>query len=299
MERPLTSHFRQARIRSHDPSTSTAGQDPNARSRPAYDWTRNPRAQPVGMPAKQDADKAKARAKAESRKTLPNVEDWTCTFKHRKLPSTQASLNKLFREVSQYVKIDAIRETAYLDEAERTNARDARQAVLRYADRERAPVGKRDDGSVADADLYEHFNEANETAVRVLLSAVKDPSLNNELHAIHEQNEGGRTAMRIVETLRKKFDSNDFVYRFLHLLDFIEFEQSKAMSAIDFTEDYQRRMTRLRATYTHTHTQAVLIRENFEPSDPQPSSSGLYLLNPQESPQAPSPREGFWQATGR
>ena len=48
----------------------------------------------------------------------------------------------------------------------------------------------------------------------------------------------------------------------------------------------------------HTHKE-FFNQGNFEPSDPQPSSPGLYLLSRQESPQAPSPREGFWQATGR
>ena len=50
--------------------------------------------------------------------------------------------------------------------------------------------------------------------------------------------------------LRKKFDSDDFVYRFLHLIDFIEFEQPKSMATLDFIEDYQRRMDRLKASYS-------------------------------------------------
>ena len=45
----------------------------------------------------------------------------------------------------------------------------------------------------------------------------------DELSALHDANTGKRTAILLVELLQKKFDSDDFVYRFLHLLDFIDF----------------------------------------------------------------------------
>ena len=50
--------------------------------------------------------------------------------------------------------------------------------------------------------------------------------------------------------LRSKFDSDDFVYRFLHLIDFVEFEQPRSMSPLDFIEDYHRRVARLKSAYT-------------------------------------------------
>ena len=87
--------------------------------------------------------------------------------------------------------------------------------------------------------------------------AVKDPAINNQLSDLHDAHEvasgtirRARTAIMMLDLLRTKFDSNDFVYRFLHLIDFVEFEQPKSMSALDFIEDYHRRVARLKSAYT-------------------------------------------------
>ena len=53
----------------------------------------------IGIMATDPAiERAKQQRKADSRKTLPAIEPWVCTYKHRLLPSTQASLKKFIRE---------------------------------------------------------------------------------------------------------------------------------------------------------------------------------------------------------
>ena len=210
----------------------------------------------------------KQQRKADGRKTLPTVQPWTCSFKHRLLPSTQASLKMLLRELKAYLKVDAIRETAYLtDEHEKTEARTIRNSVLMWTERQTLVPGtevhattgavricRHGNGNVIQAERvrHDHFMDANGTMVRIILGAVKDPAIVNQLSDLHDAQEGkfARTAIMMVELLRKKFDSDDFVHRFLHLIDFIEFEQPRTMATLDFIEDYQRRMDRLKAAYT-------------------------------------------------
>ena len=228
----------------------------------------------VGIMATDPAtERAKQQRKADSRKTLPAIEPWVCTYKHRLLPSTQASLKKLIRECREFVKIDTIRETAFLSDATvptQDAVRTARNSVLSFADKETIFPGTIVDASAPNgvrgvtgthearnAVLYHAFCDANDTAVRIILGAVKDPAINNQLSDLHEAHEvastttrRARTAIMMIDMLRTKFDSDDFVYRFLHLIDFVEFEQSKAMSPLDFIEDYHRRVARLKSAYT-------------------------------------------------
>ena len=143
---------------------------------------------------------AKQSRKAEGRKTLPTIEPWVCSFKHRLLPSTQASLKKLIRELKAYLKIDSIRETAYItDEAQKATARKARNSALIWGERNDYPPGVElspDDAlrvrvhagteALGARFKFDQFTEANDTMSRIILGAVKDPSINNQLSDLYE-----------------------------------------------------------------------------------------------------------------
>ena len=56
--------------------------------------------------------------------------------------------------------------------------------------------------------------------------------------------------MILIKHLRSLYDSDDFVFRFLHLLDFIEWEQGRSMSHVDYIDAFRERTTRLTASYS-------------------------------------------------
>ena len=92
----------------------------------------------IVMPATDaDVEREKQERKAYARKTLPRIQDWNCTYRQRLLPSTQASLKMFIRECRAYVKVDAVRETAYAtDENLRNEFRKIRESVLSFVDKD-------------------------------------------------------------------------------------------------------------------------------------------------------------------
>ena len=160
----------------------------------------------AGMSGDAAAELAKQQRKADGRKTLPTVQPWNCSFKHRLLPSTQASLKMLLRELKAYLKVDAIRETAYLtDEHEKTEARTIRNSVLMWTERQMLVPGtevhamtgavricRHGNGNEIRAERvrHDHFMDANGTMVRITLGAVKDPAIVNQLSDLHDAQEG-------------------------------------------------------------------------------------------------------------
>ena len=83
-----------------------------------------------------------------------------------------------------------------------------------------------------------------------MLDAVKDSQLHNELSTLAEKNIGKRTSIIILEHLGNKYNCKDFVHRFLHLLDFIDFQQARSQSLPAYVQDFERRQTRLITAYT-------------------------------------------------
>ena len=193
---------------------------------------------------KRDADRAKR--DHDSKKKLPKVSEVQWTHRDRKKRSVVQEMTRMMRQLNEFLKVDGIRETAFEpDDAMQKQYRKSRMNVMSARDAHLPPEGIRvnADGSVAfdangDADVVsqkvlDHFMEANDAAVNCILDAIKDPTLNNELEALHSKHADApvpvRTAMLLVKHLRSLFDSDDFVYRFLHLLEFIEWEQGRSI----------------------------------------------------------------------
>ena len=158
----------------------------------------------AGMATDPAVEREKQQRKADARKSLPTIEPWSCSYKQRLLPSTQASLKKFVRECREYVKVDAICETAYLHHASvlgQDDARTARNSVLNFADKDELFPGTELHGgtvrmrtgasglNAAAKAKYEYFCDANDTAVRVILGAVKDPAINNQLSDLADAHE--------------------------------------------------------------------------------------------------------------
>ena len=171
-------------------------------------------------------EREKQERKAYARKTLPRIQDWSCTYRQRLLPSTQASLKMFTRECRAYVRVDAVRGTAYAaDENLRNEFRKICESVLSFVDKDLifpgtladagAPNGVRLKGGPAAAKAeqeYNHFCDANGTAVRIILGAVKDPAINNQLSDLHDAHEvasgtarRARTAIMMLDLLRGLF----------------------------------------------------------------------------------------------
>ena len=203
----------------------------------------------------------------EAKKKYPKVSEVSWTHKDRKKRTVVQELTRLLRQLHEYLKVDAIRETAFvLDENQKAALRATRMAPMSLLEASLPPPGVRldQDGApaldqhgkpnIVDHKRYAAFQEANMTLVNCILDAVRDPTLNNELEKIHSRHADAKVAVRtgimLVKHLKHLFDSDDFVHRFLHLLDFIEWEQGKALSHIDYIDAFRERSNRLTASYS-------------------------------------------------
>lgn len=220
-----------------------------------------------GMPPKMPADERAemqriAREQSirdhEAKKKLPKITEVTWTHKDRKKNTVVQELTRMMRQLQDYLKIDAIRETAFVqNDGEKAQLRAVRMQPLSFADADKPPPGLQlaadgsvvtdpnGDPNVTNARQYDAFQEANMTLVNCILDAIRDPTLNNELEKIHSRHAdaqiAARTGILLIKHLKDMFDSDDFVYRFLHLLDFIEWEQGRSVSHTDYADAFMQR----------------------------------------------------------
>ena len=128
----------------------------------------------------------------EAKKKYPKVSEVTWTHKDRKKRTVVQELTRLIRQLNDYLKVDAVRETAFeADDNRKAQLRAVRMTPLSIADSNLPPPGLRLDQhgqpvldpngfpNVANAKQYGAFQEANTVLVNCILDAVRDPTLNN------------------------------------------------------------------------------------------------------------------------
>ena len=150
----------------------------------------------------------------------------------------------------------SIRNTYYLPAGEKKAARATRADALSIRNAKNAE-GKWLAGPTDEPNMT-HFKQANDAAVMVILDTIKDPKLNNELAQLHDRyddaSDSQRTAMMMIMRLSEKIDSKDFVYKFLYLIEFIDWQQPRNMSHVDYVEEYTDKKDRLIAAYTENNS---------------------------------------------